>query len=80
MLTNDLNVMIEQLQLRTFKTFFGINVSYSTCDTLEAQRKKLILNFALKTATNNRYSNRWFPRAHRNERITRNQKTHVYTW
>ena len=67
MLTQDLCNKIEQLQLRAMKIVYGSCVSYGTVlrmtklETLEKRRINAIKNFAVKTAANPRFSERWFP-------------------
>ena len=68
MLTQELANNIEQLQLRAMKIVYGSCVSYRTVlqmtelETLETRRNNAIKKFAIKTAANPRFSNKWFPK------------------
>lgn len=83
MLTQELGQMIESLQLRVMKIIYGNNVSYRSVientdiETLESRRDDMVQKFAIKTSTNERFNNRWFPKNHVNNHLTRFQKPYL---
>lgn len=80
MLTNDLSLEIERLQLRAAKIAYGPYVSYSTVlretdlDTLESRRNTRIRRFAEKTLSNPRFASRWFPLSQKHQHDTRHTR------
>ena len=68
MLTADLTSKVEKLQLRAMKIIYGFRVSYRTVlemtslQTLQERRDERIRKFAVKTAANPRFAERWFPK------------------
>ena len=75
LLTAEQSESLEGLQARAMKVVFGETVSYRTVieagkiGTLKARRKELVKKLAIKTAKNERFSDKWFPR---NPNITHN--------
>ena len=68
MLNSKISIEVEQLQLRAMKIVYGNTVSYGTVlemtnlESLASRRAKAIEKFAVKTASNPRFSEKWFPR------------------
>ena len=66
MLTKEMSDELESIQKRACKLIFGWDSSYkelleeNKIESLEERRKKLILNFAVKTQKNPRFKD-WFP-------------------
>ena len=83
MLTGAMSENIEKLQLRVMKIVYGTEVSYrtiiesGTVERLSARREAHITKFAGKTSRNERYQERWFPRARTTNHNTRKPKKYL---
>ena len=68
MLSEGMSDRIEKLQMKSLKTIFGWDKSYSDLldlagiETLKRRREKLVDNFAIKSSRNPRFDS-WFPKA-----------------
>ena len=71
MLSGDMAVQLERIQLRALKIIYGEELSYRICleksqlCTLSERREKNVLKFAQKMTKNQRYSSDWFPEKQR---------------
>ena len=82
MLTQEQKKMIERLQLRVMKIIYGLTVSYRTVleatglQTLEERRCEIVRKFAEKTSNNERFREKWFPKNHDTNHLTRFPKVY----